>query len=127
MRWTFLLSAKKTIDAGTHARGGIGLKISNGGKKMSLKYLLTAKANPKGIPIIWAIIKPAKTLPELMYQLSQYPVKNTTSLHASTTSVGGGTCPIQGRVIPVSKGTYFERNSHITIKPNNATTPLANV
>ena len=82
---------QKTIDAGTQASGGIGLKISNGGKKMSLKYLLTAKANPKGIPIICAIIKPAKTLPELMYQLSQYPGKNTTSLHASTTSVGGGT------------------------------------
>jgi 23S rRNA A1618 N6-methylase RlmF len=82
---------QKTIDAGTQARGGIGLKISNGGKKMSLKYLLTAKAKPKGIPIIWAIIKPAKTLPELMYQLSQYPGKNITSLHASTTSVGGGT------------------------------------
>ena len=62
---------QKTIDAGTQASGGIGLKISNGGKKMSLKYLLTAKANPKGIPIICAIIKPAKTLPELIYQLSQ--------------------------------------------------------
>ena len=30
---------QKTIDAGTHANGGIGLKISKGGKKMSLKYL----------------------------------------------------------------------------------------
>ena len=43
---------QKTIDAGTHANGGIGLKISKGGKKMSLNYLLTARANPKGIPII---------------------------------------------------------------------------
>ena len=62
---------QKTMEAGTHARGGMGLKISKGGKNRSRKYLLTANANPNGIPIIWAAMNPANTLPALMYQLSQ--------------------------------------------------------
>ena len=42
---------QKMIDAGTHANGGIGRRISKGGKNMPRKYLLTAIARPKGMPI----------------------------------------------------------------------------
>jgi hypothetical protein len=59
------------IDAGTHASGGIGRRISNGGKKISRKYLLTASARPKGMPMIWAAMNPSNTRMKLNIQLSQ--------------------------------------------------------
>ena len=132
---------QNTIDAGTQASGGIGRNISKGGKKISRKYLLTAKRRPKGIPISCAIRKPAKTRPVLMYQLSQYPGKKNTSRQASSTSVGGGTLPIQGTltgtifpvfssIMPkcsVSMGKYLDKISQRTTKLNSAIKPLQKV
>jgi hypothetical protein len=62
---------QKINDAGTHASGGIGRRISNGGKNTPLKYRLTARSSPKGIPIIIATRKPVITLLKLATQLIQ--------------------------------------------------------
>ena len=91
---------QKMMDAGTQAKGGIGRRISNGGKKISRKYLLTASASPNGMPMIWAIMKPRKTRKKLRYQLSQYPGLCTTEYHVVKTSLGGGTFPTHQISIP---------------------------
>jgi hypothetical protein len=87
---------QKISDAGTHASGGIGRKISNGAKKMSRKYGLTASARPKGMPMICAVRKPVRTRVKLRYQLSQYPHFGRMSAQAAITSVGGGMKPMNG-------------------------------
>jgi hypothetical protein len=83
-------------EAGTQARGGMGRRISKGGKKIPRKYLLTAIASPNGMPMIWAAMNPLKTRRKLLYQLSQYEASGMKLNHVATTSVGGGTRPIQG-------------------------------
>ena len=91
---------QKMSDAGTHASGGIGRRISKTGKKNSRKYRLTASASPSGMPMSCAKPKPASTRLKLRYQLSQYPGCGSTDIQASATSVGGGIRPMNGSVNP---------------------------
>src|SRR5438093_12030841 len=87
---------QKMIDAGTHASGGIGRKTSNTGKPMPNAVRFTASNNPNGMPTSIAVVNPASTRSELLYQLCQYPASVMTPAHACRTSVGAGTAPIQG-------------------------------
>ena len=114
------------MDAGTHANGGIGRRISNGGKNISRKYLLTASASPNGMPTICAIINPRKTLKKLKYQLSQYPGRCTTIIQRSKTAVGGANFPIHQISMP-NQFLNWAPISQNTMNPTIARTPRQRV
>ena len=65
------LVGQKRIARGIHAIGGIGLSISNTGNVKPLNTLLIPIANPRGIPINCAAIKPIKMRERLMPQSNQ--------------------------------------------------------
>jgi hypothetical protein len=56
---------QKMIAAGTQASGGMGRRISNGGKKMALAVRFTAMRRPKGMPMTIAAMKPHITRTKL--------------------------------------------------------------
>ena len=113
---------QKIREAGTQANGGIGLRISKGGKKTPRKYLLTASNKPKGIPIIIATKKPVKTLLKLDTQLIQYPTLGMTPRNAAKTSEGGGTKPMPRISTPVQSSNIAPM-CHIITKHTIAATP----
>ena len=59
------------IEAGTHAIGGIGRRISNVGKTMPKTVRLSASTKPKGMPIITATENPLSTRKKLSQRSNQ--------------------------------------------------------
>ena len=114
------LVGQNISDAGTHASGGMGLRISNGGKKTPRKYRLTANNRPNGIPIIIATRKPVMTRLKLATQLIQYPCNGMTSRKAAKTCPGGGTRPMPSKSYPVHSSScdpMCQRITKIMIAP----------